>query len=291
MRYNKIKYQATVFQGSGEMTRNTKVFFNEFVYKRRDSLSREQEKELIKKAQGGNKKALDKFFRLNQALVYNIAKHYVRSSVLISFDDVVQEANIGLKDALDRFDTEKGIRFSSYAVFFIKRHCANYISRTLYNREQKSLYLIAEFKREVEKFMYEWETYPDYNSLYHMLDLHSMKVDFLKLVHNKEVYLDAPLSEEFSRLDTYPLHDNGFDKMDREHLERTVWQIIENLSPRQRDIAILFWGLHGGEPMMAKDVAKELKMKHKTVETFLNRIRKKIREYKDLTIIKNLMSA
>lgn len=291
MNYNKIKYQAAVYIPSSEMTRNTKVFFNDFVYKRQKFLSREEERDLLIKAKSGNKKAVERFFRVNQPLVYNVAKHYVRSSPLISLDDLIQEGNIGLMGAIERADPDNGARFATFAVFSIKRYCANFVSKTLYQREQKSLKTIMEFKRETEKFMHEWEAYPDYNSLYHRLNLHSMKIDLLKLVHNKSVYLDSPLGDNFNRLDVYPLEDPGFEKMNRDQLKKTVWQIIENLSPRQRDIAILFWGLHGEDPLMAKEVAKKLKMKHKSVEKILHDIRVKIRKYKDLSTIKSLMSA
>ncbi len=288
---NFIKYDNAVFIGSGDMSMNTKAFFNEFVYKRRKVLTIAEESELIRSAQAGNRVALEKFFRYNQHLVFNVAKHYVRNDIIITFDDLIQEGNIGMKDALDRFDTNSGVRFSTYAVYFIKRFCANYISRTLYQREHKMLKLIREFKNEVDKYIQQNESYPDHNMIFNKLNYNSQRIAFINLVFNSAVYLESPIGETSVRLDTFKVNDDGFEHYDQNLMQSIVKDIIDLLPARQKQLAVMFWGLSGKDPMMAKEIAVELGMKHKTVEQLLHRIRVRIRKYQELSTIKSLLSA
>ncbi len=291
MGYNQIKYKQQVFLSSSQLTRNSRVFYNDYVNKR-GHLTEKEEKVLAKKVKEGDKKAYRKFIQYNQGLVYNIAKHYVRDSIYITLDDLLQEANIGMIEAFWKWDPEKA-RFSTYAVYTMKRYCLNYIAKIKYQSEGKRLNTVGRYKKMIEKIIHETGSVPLNEEVYEKLGYRKQQIEFFDFFFATGGIksIEAPIGEDLTLKEIYPLQDYNYEDFDNRRIRQTVWQILDGFTDYQRRVAIMFWGLDGKDPMMGKEIAEKLGVKYQAIERLLQRIREKIRAYRNSPVIQDLLSA
>lgn len=139
-------------------------FYNEII-KKNPLLTHEQEIELSKKAKNGDQKARKKLIESNYRLVISIAKKYHKSK--FDFDDLIQESSAGLIKAVDKFDPDKGYKFSTYACWWIKQAAITYINESngSYKIPTHSKLLNKKINDEINKFENENGFKPNLNQI------------------------------------------------------------------------------------------------------------------------------
>ena len=159
-------------------------------------LTAQDEVDLARRIQKGDNKAREHMIRANLRLVISIAKRYVNLGIPLS--DLIEEGNIGLMRGVDKFDPDRGFRFSTYAAWWIKQG----ISRAIIDQGKMirvPVYLneeIMKFRKVVEKLTHELRCHPSHEEIAKALKVSVEKVRELDGAITKMFSMDAPLGED-----------------------------------------------------------------------------------------------
>lgn len=228
-------------------------------------LTREQERDLAKRIKGGEKEALDQLVRANLRFVVSIAKQYANQG--LSLEDLINEGNIGLIKAAHRFDEERGFKFISYAVWWIRQAMLQSLAehsrivRLPLNRAG-TLYRIGKASRQLDQ---ELGRTPSADEIAARLKISPEEVESTMVIANSHVSLDDPYSSE---KDDTALVDYLTDETQAAPDEDTyaaalsddLERALGTLSDRERNILSMYFGLGGDEPMTLEDIGKKLKL-------------------------------
>src|SRR3989338_7042754 len=242
-------------------------------------ITAEEEVELARRIKQGDQRALEKLTRANLRFVVWVAKQYQNQG--LTLPDLINEANLGLIKAAQKFDETRGFKFISYAVWWIRQTILQALAEQsrivrLPLNKVDSLNKINKIFIRLEQ---EFEREPSPEEIAIELDLSSTEVSETLEVAKKYISFDAPLEEggEDSLLE---ITDGGEKTPDTEvmynqSLSKEIEIILETLSPRQKEILTLYFGLLGKQKMSLEDIGEKTGL-----------TRERVRQIKDKIIIK-----
>jgi len=221
-------------------------------------ISREDEVDLAQRIRGGCEESLDKLVRSNLRFVVSVAKKYQNQGV--SLADLINEGNLGLIRAAHKFDETKGIKFISYAVWWIRQAILQALAEqsrivrvplnragTLHRIGKRSSALLQELGRE-----------PTVEEIAEGMDISEEEVAKTMSISQAHLSLDAPLTpgEDNKLLDYLPDTQNpGPDDETFEHaLSESIEEVLSTLKDREARILRLYFGLDGQEPMTLEEI-------------------------------------
>ncbi len=223
-------------------------------------LTAEEEVELARRMSEGDKEAGRQMTEANLRLVVSIAKRFIGRGMLLP--DLIQEGNIGLMKAVDKFDHTKGFKFSTYATWWIKQAISRAIADQvrLIRVPVHMVELINKTIRTSRQMMQELGHEPSDEELAERLEMPVEKVRDILRIAQDPVSLDTPIGEEDdSRLGDFIPAETGYDPEDaagralqREQL-RTV---LDQLTPREKRVIELRYGLYDGRTWTLEQVGK-----------------------------------
>jgi RNA polymerase primary sigma factor len=216
-------------------------------------ITREDEVELAQRIRRGEEEALDKLVRSNLRFVVSVAKKYQNQGVSLS--DLINEGNLGLIRAAHKFDETKGIKFISYAVWWIRQAILQALplnrAGTLHRIGKRSSALLQELGRE-----------PTVEEIAEGMDISEEEVAKTLSISQAHLSLDAPLTpgEDNKLLDYLPDTQNpGPDDEIFEHaLTESIEGVLSTLKEREARILRLYFGLEGQEPMTLEEIGSLL---------------------------------
>jgi RNA polymerase primary sigma factor len=244
-------------------------------------ITREDEAQLAVRIRAGDEEALNTLVRANLRFVVSVAKKYQNQGVSLS--DLINEGNLGLIRAARRFDETKGIKFISYAVWWIRQAILQALAeqsrivRVPLNRAgdmhrigRRAAALIQELGRE-----------PTNEEIAEGMELSEEEVAKTMAISHTHLSLDAPLTpgEEHSLIDHIadndsPLPDEAiFEKA----LIETVHQSLSVLKPREAKVLRMYFGLDGDEPMTLEDIGGAMGVTRERVRQIKDRALAKLR--------------
>ncbi len=216
-----------------------------------DLLSAEEEVELAQRIRKGDHKALERLTKANLRFVVSVAKQYQNQGM--SLADLINEGNVGLIKAAEKFDETRGFKFISYAVWWIRQSILQAIAEQsrIVRLPLNQVGSVNKINRELNKFEQEHERRPSIDEISEKIDLPREKVDEAINVSGRHISVDAPFSEgaENSLLDVL-INDNS-PMADRqlvmESLKEEINHALKILNERERNIIEAFFGINQPE--------------------------------------------
>ena len=215
-------------------------------------LSTDEEVELAQRIRKGDRKALDKLTKANLRFVVSVAKQYQNQG--LSLSDLINEGNLGLIKAAEKFDETRGFKFISYAVWWIRQAILQAIAEQsrIVRLPLNQVGSVNKINRLLNKFEQENERRPSVDEISEQIDLPEDKVGEAMLANTRHVSVDAPFidGEDNSLLDI--LVNDDAPMADRqlvlESLREEISNVLNTRSDRERCVIKAFYGI--GEPEM-----------------------------------------
>ena len=246
-----------------------------------DLLTPDEEVELAKRIREGDQAALEKLTKANLRFVVSVAKQYQNQG--LSLGDLINEGNLGLIKAAQRFDETRGFKFISYAVWLIRQSILQALAeqsrivRLPLNRVG-SLNKISKTFSELEQ---KFEREPSPEELAEELELPTSEViDTLK-ISGRHVSMDAPFvqGEENSLLDV--LENDSEEKPDSElindSLRKEVQRALSTLTQREADVIALYFGLNGEHAMTLEEIGEKFNLTRERVRQIKEKAIRRLR--------------
>ena len=224
---------------------------------RQELITVDEEVELAQRIHQGDQQALDKLVNANLRFVVSVAKQYQNQG--LSLSDLINEGNVGLIKAAQKFDETRGFKFISYAVWWIRQSILQAIAEQsnmvrvplnqagLLNRTSKAQSRCEELH----------ERRASAEDLAEELDLPLEKVIETMKINTRSVSVDAPFAdgEDNSLLDVLPNNDSPLadSTLNQESLSKEINRVLEQLTPRERDIIKMFFGI-GCQEMTLEEI-------------------------------------
>lgn len=215
-------------------------------------LSTDEEVELAQRIRKGDRKALDRLTKANLRFVVSVAKQYQNQGM--SLPDLINEGNLGLIKAAEKFDETRGFKFISYAVWWIRQSILQAIAEQsrIVRVPLNQVGSVNKINRMLNKFEQENERRPSSVEISEQTDIPEEKVDEAIMVNSRHVSVDAPFvdGEDNSLLDV--LVNDDAPMADRqlvmESLRSEIATILKMLNERERNVITAFYGI--GQPEM-----------------------------------------
>jgi len=246
-------------------------------------LTADQEKDLATKIKKGSRMARQKMIKSNLRLVINIAKRY--SYLGIPLSDLIEEGNLGLMKAVEKYNPKKGYRFSTYAAWWIKQ----YITRAIANQGKTiripvyMVELLIRFKKVQEILAQKLRRTPSIQEIAKKMKKPVVKVKRLKEIVAKISSLHAPIGEdgsgEFMDLIEDESLSTSVDELATFLLRERIASLLEKMSARERKILILRYGLKDGITRTLDETAKKFGITRERVRQIESVAMKKLRIY------------
>ncbi len=253
-----------------------------------------EEKELAKRIEVGDDEAKNLLAKANLRLVVSIAKKYANRSPDLTLLDLIQEGNLGLFKAVDKFDWSKGFKFSTYATWWIRQS----ITRALADQSRTirvpvhMVETIAKYKQVVRRLFQDLGREPLPEEIATEMGLDVEKIYTIEKIDQNTVSLDTPVGEDEDK-STYGdfISDDKILSPDQESSRRIladqVREILNDLSEKEREILALRHGLADGIQHTLEEVGKMFGVTRERIRQIEAKAHEKIRQHEKINRLKN----
>src|SRR3982750_3779533 len=240
----------------------------------------EEETTLAQRIKMGDQRALDKLVQANLRFVVSVAKQYQHQG--LSLSDLINEGNLGLIKAAQRFDETKGFKFISYAVWWIRQSILQALAEQarILRLPLNKVGLTNRIQKAFSQLEQEFEREPSAEELAELLNMDLEEVTSTLGINARHVSVDSPLSEgeESSLLDVLENHNAEKTDAALEHhqsLKLEIERSLQTLTERQKEVVCYFFGLGVDHPLSLEDIGERF-----------NLTRERVRQIKDKAITK-----
>ena len=255
---------------------------------REELISTDEEVELAQRIHKGDQEALDRLTRANLRFVVSVAKQYQNQGRALN--DLIDEGNLGLIKAAQKFDETRGFKFISYAVWWIRQSILQAISEQsrIVRMPLNQVGFQSKLSKAIVSFEQEFERRPSAQELADILDTDLTKVQDALGTNGKKVSVDAPFQDDDSNClidimqdESAPGTDNS---MERESLSSDLEAALAVLNERERTVLKMLFGI-GRNEMTAEEVANNMSLTRERVRQIKERALRRLREADNINIL------
>ncbi len=246
-----------------------------------DLISIEEEIELAQRIKKGDRKALEKLTKANLRFVVSVAKQYQNQG--LSLPDLINEGNLGLIKAAEKFDETRGFKFISYAVWWIRQSILQAIAEQsrIVRLPLNQVGSVNKINRILNKFEQEHERRPNVDEIADQIDLPEDKIIEAMKVNGKHISVDAPIMEgaDSSLLDVLPNTESPMadNELVMESLREEVASALNVLNERERNIIECFYGINQRE-MTLEEIGDKFGLTRERVRQIKEKALRRLRQ-------------
>jgi RNA polymerase primary sigma factor len=240
----------------------------------------EEEVKLATLIKQGDQRALDRLTKANLRFVVSVAKQYQNQG--LSLPDLINEGNLGLIKAAQRFDETRGFKFISYAVWWIRQSILQALAEQarIVRLPLNKVGLTNRIQKAFSQLEQQYEREPSAEELAEVLDMDIDEVSSTLGINARHVSMDSPLSEGEENTLIDVLENPNAEKTDNEldhneSLKTEIDRSLKTLTDRQKEVICFFFGIGVDHPMSLEDIGERF-----------NLTRERVRQIKDKAITK-----
>ena len=259
---------------------------------REELISVEEEVELAQRIRKGDQKALDKLTKANLRFVVSVAKQYQNQG--LSLPDLVNEGNLGLIKAAEKFDETRGFKFISYAVWWIRQSILQALAEQsrIVRLPLNQVGSLNKINKALSKFEQDNERMPSPDELAEILDIPRDKIADTLRVSGRHVSVDAPFveGEDNSLLDVLVNNDspNADKGLVNESLNKEIERALSTLTERERDIVKDFFGI-GTQEMTLEEIGEKFGLTRERVRQIKEKAIRRLRHSNRSKLLKSYL--
>ena len=255
-------------------------------------LTTDEEVELAQRIRKGDKRALERLTKANLRFVVSVAKQYQNQG--LSLPDLINEGNVGLIKAAEKFDETRGFKFISYAVWWIRQSILQAIAEQsrLVRLPLNQVGSVNKITRELNKFEQEHERKPSVDEIAERVDLPEDKIADAMKANSRHVSMDAPIAdgEDSSMIDFLSGDSSNTDReLAIESLKAEVSRILKVLTDKEQKVLRAFFGIDGSPEMTLDEIGEKYNLTRERVRQIKEKALRRLRHNTKNKLLKSYL--
>ena len=255
-------------------------------------LTTDQEVELAQRIRKGDKRALERLTKANLRFVVSVAKQYQNQG--LSLPDLINEGNVGLIKAAEKFDETRGFKFISYAGWWIRQSILQAIAEQsrLVRLPLNQVGSVNKITRELNKFEQEHERKPSVDEIAERVDLPEDKIADAMKANSRHVSMDAPIAdgEDSSMIDFLAGDSSNTDReLAIESLKAEVSRILKLLTDKEQKVLRAFFGIDGSPEMTLDEIGEKYNLTRERVRQIKEKALRRLRHNTKNKLLKSYL--
>jgi RNA polymerase primary sigma factor len=258
-----------------------------------DLITAEEEVALAQKIKQGDQRALEKLTKANLRFVVSVAKQYQNQG--LSLPDLINEGNLGLIKAAQRFDETRGFKFISYAVWWIRQSILQALAEQsrIVRLPLNKIGAINKINKTYNALEQEFERAPNPDEIANKLDITVKEVKDSMKNAGRHVSMDAPLiqDEDTNMYDVIRENDTPTPETGLlyDSLRKEINRAISTLTPREADVIKLYYGLDGAHPMTLEEIGEKFDLTRERVRQIKEKAIRRLKHTSRSKILKTYL--
>ncbi len=256
-------------------------------------ITADEEVKLAQEIRQGNKAALEKLTKANLRFVVSVSKQYQNQG--LSLPDLINEGNLGLIKAAQRFDETRGFKFISYAVWWIRQSILQALAEQsrIVRLPLNKIGSINKINKTYAKLEQEFEREPNAEEIAEVLDITEAEVKESMKNAGRHVSMDAPLvqDEDNNMYDVLKSDEVVTPETELlyESLRKEIDRAISTLTQREQDVVRLYFGLNGGHPMTLEEIGEKFDLTRERVRQIKEKAIRRLKHNSRSKILKSYL--